>query len=81
MLNLFDSFFTDIRKNHGLIVYPFHVVFMTQSEIDGDFNSKYGELGDPFDGFTHYGLYTSSVSYRIFAIPLTTEQYEKQVND
>jgi len=79
MLNLFDTFFTDMRNKYALIVYPFHVVFMTQAEIDGNFNSTYGELSEPLEEFTHYGLYTSTVTYRIFTMPLTTEQYEQQI--
>ena len=79
MVNLFDSFFVIIRSVMGEIVYPFHVAFMTKEEINGEFDSRYGELDEPFDIYTHYGLYRSKASKRSFAMPLTSDQYKKQL--
>ena len=79
MVNLFDSFFVTVRSVVGEIVYPFHTAFMTKEEIDGEFESRYGELDEPFDDYTHYGLYKSKASQRNFAMPLMSDQYKKQI--
>ena len=79
MINLFDSFFTKMREIKGDIVYPFHVTFMTNTETEGNFHARYGELDEPFEGCTHYGLYISALTYRTFAMPLTSEQYESLI--
>lgn len=80
MINLFDSFFASIRNKTNEIVYPFHVTFMTSEESSGDFDASYLELDDPFDSYTHYGLFKSKASQRLFAMPMTAQQVTKQTN-
>jgi hypothetical protein len=78
MINLFDSFFVTLRNKFGDIVYPFHTAFMTKEEVDSEFEATYDEVDEPFDNFTHYGVFKSKASQRIFAMPMTKDQVNKQ---
>lgn len=78
-MNIFDDFFVSIRAiKGGQIVYPFHTTFMTKEETDAEFETLYGELDEPMDQFTHYGIYKSKASQRYFAMPLTKDQFKQQ---
>lgn len=78
MINIFDTAFREIRNKVNKVVLPFHPVFLTDLEASGEFETFYGELDETYGDFSHFGLFKSKQSEKLYAILLTQTQFNEK---